>query len=421
MTSSMKLKGYAAISIAVVELSFLPIFSSMGAGLGTLMLLFLIFATSTLVSFAVVAHKHKLGELYAILRNRKAIPRVFSAGLLNYALPQLLLVIGVAGTNPVVGSLVIKLWPLFLAMMLPFALKTSVKWQQVAALFLGLAAVYILVAHGSAYVNWQELPFILVLVGYALSTAFSNVIIKGYNYDIFSQVFLFNAFSLVFVAGAMLALHTPFITSISAPELVSFLFLGAVSYSLGAILFFYTLKLLNPMIASSATFATPALTALFSLILLGTRFYAYYVVSFAMLVAAFAMQQRYGSGAPEYQKQKHRLQLFDVTGAFISTENSIIASSIFGGGRALAVKVEKGRLGALADGLKPADAYKCIVFKSSASGIGKETTAFINDIMGKQEHEDVLIGVGNADNVEKFFDSISEKLSANEKAMPLHE
>ncbi|MGC8670093.1 MAG: DMT family transporter [Candidatus Micrarchaeia archaeon] len=414
MASKMKLKGYLAISIAELELSFVPILSSTGAKLGVLELLFFIFATATLVSFAVIVQKHKLGELSAIMRNKKALPRVFSAGLLNYALPQLLLTLGVAGTNPIIGSIVIKLWPIFLAMMLPFVLKTSIKWQQMASLLLGLAAVYILVAHGSIYANMAEIPFILLLVGYALSVAFSNLIIKGQNYDLFSQIFLFNAFSLIFTIGAIILLHVPFVANITVSELLSFIFLGAVSYSIGAILFFYTLKLLNPIVASNATYITPALTAIFSYLLLGTHLHAYYAVSFAILIAAMLILQKYGSGAPEYARKKHKLQLFDVTGAFINTQNTAISKNLFGGGRALAAKIEKDKLSAMKDELKSASVYKCMVFKSNDKQIEKDVMEFVNDIMGAEEHEEVLIGIGETRSIEKFFDNISEKLSSYE-------
>ena len=175
----MKWKAYIAIIIAEIELSFLPILTSTGNALGTFQLLLFVFLISSIVSFAIVVYKKKIKELIAITKNGKAIGTVFSAGILNYALPQLLLTLGIAGTNPVVGSLVSKLWPILLAIMLPFFLKTKVKPQQLIALFLGLASVYVLVAGNSANAGKYEMPYIIMLIGYALSIAFSNIIIKA--------------------------------------------------------------------------------------------------------------------------------------------------------------------------------------------------------------------------------------------------
>jgi len=117
----MKWKAYIAIIIAEIELSFLPILTSTGNALGTLQLLLFVFLTASIVSFAIVVYKKKIKELIDITKNGKAIGTVFSAGILNYALPQLLLTLGIAGTNPVIGSLVSKLWPILLAIMQPFS------------------------------------------------------------------------------------------------------------------------------------------------------------------------------------------------------------------------------------------------------------------------------------------------------------
>lgn len=408
----MKWKAYIAIIIAEIELSFLPILTSTGNALGTLQLLLFVFLTSSIVSFAIVVYKKKIKEFIAITKNGKAIGTVFSAGILNYALPQLLLTLGIAGTNPVVGSLVSKLWPILLAIMLPFFLKTKVKPQQLTALFFGLASVYVLIAGNSANVGKYEMPYIIMLMGYALSIAFSNIIIKGNNYDIYSQVFMFNIFSLIFVAAAMLALHSPFIVSINTTEFISFFFLGAVTYSTGALLYFYTLKMLNPLIASNATYATPLLTILFSSLLLGTKIYAYYWISLALLIGALIIQQLYSSKAPEYSKSKRfSFQLFDVTGAFMNTKNSAIRSALWRGGRAIAIKLNKEQMQKLSSSLDNSTRnYKCIILKAESQNLSLEEQEFINDIMSKKENEDIIIGFGDPKDVESAFNDIAEKL-----------
>ncbi|MGC8647624.1 MAG: DMT family transporter [Candidatus Micrarchaeia archaeon] len=409
----MRFKAYVAISIAVLELSFLPIFSGMQGSLNIWEFLLFIFSIATIVSFALVALRHKLNDLKHIISNRKAMLIVLTAGLFNYALPQLFLVIGIRGTNPIVGSLVAKLWPLFLALMLPFVLKTRLRAGQVAALFIGLLAVYVLLAHGTMFISMSELPYILVLIGYCLSTAFSNLIIKGHNYDIFSQVFLFNLFSMFFALGMIVALQIPLAQSISIKELIAFLFLGAVSYSSGALLYFYTLKTLNPLIATNATYVTPLLTALFSYIILGTPFYAYYGAAFALLVVALAMQHRYSSKAPEYLKKSNtRIRLFDITGAFLNTKNAELQQRIWGGGRAIATKLDKSLLSDefLEEELKLASAYGCMLFKVSKEFMSEEELEFVNEMLDRKEHEEVLVWIGNPKDLENLFDHVSSMI-----------
>jgi len=410
----MKWKAYIAIIIAEIELSFLPILTSTGNALGTLQFLFFVFLTSSIVSFVIVVYMKKAKELIAITKSRKAMGVVFSAGILNYALPQLLLTLGIAGTNPVIGSLVIKLWPILLAIMQPFFLKTKVKPQQIIALFLGFASVYVLIAGNNANMGKYEMPYIIILIGYALSIAFSNIIIKGNNYDIYSQVFLFNIFSLISVSAVMLVLHLPFIVSINITEFISFLFLGAITYSIGALLYFYTLKTLNPLIASNATYATPALTALFSNLLLGTKLYAYYGISFVLLIGALIIMQLYSSKAPEYSNSKRfSFQLFDVTGVFMNTKNSVIKSALWEGNKALAIKLKKEQMQKLSSYFNNSiKNYNCIIQKVDSQNLSLEEQEFINDIMNKKENEDIIIGVGDPKDVESAFNEITEMLCA---------
>jgi len=134
----MKTKGYILISLAVIELSLLTVVSGLGvANISVLQLLFYSFLTSTAVSFLALLASKRLRLLLNLFANKKAFSVLVIAGILNYAVAQLFLTIAVKGTNPIVVSLILKLWPIFLALMLPFTLKIKLHKGQFVALLLG--------------------------------------------------------------------------------------------------------------------------------------------------------------------------------------------------------------------------------------------------------------------------------------------
>jgi len=264
----MKTKGYLLIALAVTELSLLPVFLGLAVvNVSPLELLFYTFLVSTATSFAALIFAKKLRHLFYILANPKTFSILIIAGVFNYALAQLFLTIAIKGTNPVVASLISKLWPLFLAIMLPFTVKIKVNRMQLIALFIGFVGVYFLVTHGSLLPRLYGIGFIGIAVLSTLSTAGSNVIIKGQNQDIFSQVFIFNAASLLFIALLITFFNVNF-TPMNTYTLFSVLFLGTISYSLGALMFFYSFKLFDPLLISNATYLTPILTIFFSYLIL---------------------------------------------------------------------------------------------------------------------------------------------------------
>ncbi|MDE1851254.1 MAG: DMT family transporter [Candidatus Micrarchaeota archaeon] len=403
-------KGYIFIALAVIELSFLPILSSIGASkLGTIPLLFLTFLTASAVSFALLYAKKRIGALLNILADKEAMVVIIAAGLLNYAASQLFLTMGTLGTGPIVTSLILKLWPIFMALMLPFTLRTRVRKTQLTALALGFLGIYILVTQGTLSLpgNLGITIFIVFTVISTMATAMSNVIIRSHNYDIYAQVFLFNASSLALFAGlAMPGIWAGQFTHIDTSSIISFLFLGSITYSIGAIMFFYALKTLNPVFVGNATYATPFLTILFSVILVGSQVHGYYFVALAFIFAALFVQQRSSNKALKYipsKGQKWPYALFDITGVFVSNKGTYIPNSIRGKGRALATIVDK-------------DAYKSIYAKSLSGAdiimftnnklhpdVSSEELEFMESIMAPKGNELILVGIGNPEKIEDTF------------------
>ncbi len=403
--------GYLFIGLAVLELSFLPIISSVGASsIGTIPLLFLTFLVGSIVSFSLLLYKKRLGVLKSIASNRRLLAIIAIAGLLNFAFAQLFLTLGVLGTNPIIASLILKLWPIFMALMIPFTLKTKVNTNQLVALAIGFFGVYILITNGTLYPtgNLGSLIFVLFIFASTLATAVSNIIIRSQNYDMYVQVFLFNLASfLLFSMLIALGYGGAWFARISTYGIVSFLFLGCITYSLGAFMFFYALKVLNPLFAGNATYATPLLTILFSMLLLGTQLHLYYFYALAFILLALFIQQNYASKAPQYisRRASGKSLLYDVTSAFVNNKNSEISHYMQGSGRALAMKVNKNSIKYDNGASFRKD---CIVFTNEKPHhqILREELDFVKEIIGLAENEIALIGIGKASSIEEAFNEI---------------
>jgi len=149
----MKTRGYLLIALAVTELSLLPVLLGLAVvNIAPLELLFYTFLVGTATSFvalifAALIFAKKLKHLFYILLNPKTLSILVIAGVFNYAFAQLFLTIAIKGTNPIVASLISKLWPLFLAIMLPFTVRIKISRMQLIALFIGFVGVYFLATH----------------------------------------------------------------------------------------------------------------------------------------------------------------------------------------------------------------------------------------------------------------------------------
>ena len=405
--------GYLFISVAVLELSMLPILSSTGAtGLGTVPLLFLTFLTGTMVSAALVLYKKRAKALVTLLASRNSLLTLSIAGLLNFAVAQAFLTLGVLGANPIVASLVLKLWPIFMAFMLPFALKTRVKPVQFVALAIGFLGVYMLITNGTLLLNGSiglAIPIVLVIAS-TLATASSNVLIRARNYDMYAQIFIFNLMSFLFFAF-LFAGGNQFqsLGNLTLPEILSFLFLGGVTYSIGAFMFFYAFKVLNPVFVANATYATPFLTMALSALLLGTQLYDYYFYAAGLIIVALAMQRRYATTSERYAAAGTRGKapvLFDVTGVFVNNTGKVISASIRGNGRAMAIKMDKDALAGLMPGQAMGNGqYMLFSTADPHAEVREDEISYVNEIVGAKENEVAIIGIGNEKEVESALAS----------------
>lgn len=397
-------RGMIALIIALLELSLLPVLLDIaGVGIGSVQLLFYAFLVASFVSVPIAFFYDRAG-LFSLFKSRKSIAVIAVAGLFNNAISQLLLAIGTIGTNPSIGGIVFRSWILIFALMMPFALKLRVSKKQMAAILVGFIGVYLVVSNGTLLsINSQQLPYMAILLGCAFFSAAAMLMMRLHNVSTTAAIALFNIASVIFLGAIAFIFHIGLSVPFSMQTIGIILFLGTATYGIGTTLYYYSVKTLNPIFVGNATLAVPFLTILLSSVIVGTALQPYYIYSAILIVGAVLAQQKFSGAAPKrLNKNSKDMQLFDVTGAFIS--NRKITSGLTPDSKALATIVAAGAK--LEEQMPVFQRRNVIAFTSTVphQDVSKDEVEFINDIVAPKIGETVLVGIGNGDAVEEAFD-----------------
>ncbi len=402
-------KGAVALAIVVFEISLWSIFLQIGgSGIGLLPELFYGFLVGSVFSVAVsLAHDRGKG-LASIMRNPKLLLIMFAAGLFNDILTQLFLGIGTLGTNPSIGSIVFRSWVIMVALFTPIVLKQKVGTKQLLSTFIGFLGIYIILSGGTIIsFNYTQVPFIGILLLAAACSTVSILIMNKYNTDTIGTIALFNIASLMFVAVLMFITGTNLVVAFPPEILFSILFLGIIAYGAGTMLYYYSIKILGPLVTGNSVLMVPFLTILFSFLIVGTPIKFYYIIAASLTGIGVVFQHRYSSNSKRITQKKalEQINIFDITSAFISNPGLEIKEHMVGDNRAFAIKLNNADF----DWKLHADIFKkrgCMVFtnKNPHREARNEEIMFINDVLGLDEGDTALIGLGNPQNLESSLE-----------------
>lgn len=419
MPSKRSLKAYGFLLISIIMLGLLPVALDVGGGqVGTFSFLFYTFLFGSVVTFAILLARRKVSTLKALAKNRKSFWMVVLAGVMSYGLVSVLLTVGTLHTSAGIAGVTYRSWVLFLVLFIPLILKVRVTSYQVVSLLIGFIAVYVALTQGTLItINPSYAPYIILLLIAALTNAVASLIIKKQNSEVGAQVFIFNFFSLLFIAAAMLALGVPLDLYATPLTLASAFLAGGIIWGASAYFYYYALRTLEPTELGNATMLIPFFTFGFAALLLGQQVKLYYLVLAGLVVLGVYIQQKSPKKAPELiqnRKAAGQVQIFDITGAFAETKNSAVYSHIRNGSRALSIIGESGKNYDTLLNDKMAilnKKYDCMFFTTNNPGAhaNKDEIEFINEILGLDGRNAALVGIGRSEKVE---DALREMDSA---------
>ena len=411
-------KSAIALTVALLELSLLPILLDVaGAAVGDVALLFYAFLVAAVVSTSIAFFYDREG-LISLFSSKRNLAIIGTAGLANNAIAQILLAVGTLGTNPSIAGIMFRGWVLIAALLMPFVLKTKVTKMQLGAIALGMIGLYIVVSHGTLFsINQAQLPYMLILLGSAFSSATAILMMRKYSVSTIASVSVFNIVSVVFLGAVALAFGINLSISATPQIIAIILFLGAVNYGVITTLYYYAMKTLNPVLVGNATLVVPFLTILLSAVLVGTPIQAYYFYATVLIIAAVLAQQKLSHRAPEHISAKQALScltVFDVTSAFVNNEK--IIRGMKAEDKVLAIKLAAQNFDI--DGCKEIfNSYGCIAFTDSMPFVEtkREEMEFVNEIVGKEQGEIVLMGMGDAKHIEIALDHFTKGQKTSNK------
>ncbi len=406
-------KAALALAFVVFELSFWSIFLKIGgSSIGIIPQLFYGFLVGFVVSLVLSIAVDRGKGIASIAKDRRMLLMVIIIGLLNNALTQLFLGMGTIGTNPSIGAVVYRSYVIFAALLLPFVVRQKVKKMQLLACVVGFLGVYVVLSGGTLLTfNPSTLPYMVLLLIAALCTTFSSLFITKYTFNMFGAVVLFNLFSLIFMAVLAAATHTSLSVAFTPVSIISILFLGAFAYGIGSSLVYYSIKVYGPLLFGNVILVVPFLSIVFAALVAGTPIMSYYLIAAVLMSAGVLLQRRYSKVMERATSKKllEKLPVFDVTGAFIGNKSPEIANQILGGNRALAIKLDKNTIYEDSQHGGMFRKRNCLAFTNvrPTNDIKREEIEFINDVLGHEANETILIAIGNPDSLEGAFEEFT--------------
>ncbi len=402
----MAYRGYAALAIVVLEVSLWSIFLQIGgSSIGILQELFYGFLVGSIVSVAISLGRDGGKGIGSITSRPSIFGIMILAGLFNDVLTQLFLGMGTLGTNPSIGAIVFRSWVIMVAILTPIVLKKKVSAKQMLATLIGFAGIYIILSGGTAMTfNSGQSFYIGLLLAAAVCSTFSILIMNMYNVDTAGAVAIFNVASFAAISAIVLVTHTSIAIAFTLKVVASILFLGAVAYGIGTMLYYYAVKMLGPLITGNSILAVPFLTIAFSFVMIGTPIKPYYLIAALLAAAGIVMQRRYSSVSERVSFDKKRSpKIFDVTGAF-SANKGEVGRKISNGEKALAMIIGNNEF---EEGIHSQifEKRRCIAFTNVEphACVNPEEIEFVNGALKLNENGVVLIGIGSPSELEGSF------------------
>ena len=356
----------------------------------------------------------RFNGIKSILRSKETFKVMLVSGFLGISASTLLLTIGTMGTNPEVSGVVFRSYVMIAAVLTPFFLKQKVSKSQLLAILVGFAGVYVLATGGTLIsINAEQMPYLFMTLVAALALAVSILLVKKHNASTSGFMLLANLISFAFSILLILLFHVNISIAMPLNSLFSVLFIGIVENALGSVVFYYCYKVFTTSFMGNALLTIPFLVIVMSFLILGTPIKAYCLVAALLLAAGIFMQERISSTkVPERIKSGTSLRntvMFDVTSAFADGQGEM-SQKIKGEGRALAIRIE----GSTYDETVHQGAFlnrDCIAFtnKYPHKDVSREEVDFINETLGLEGDDTLLIGVGRPDELEEAFEELLEK------------
>ena len=409
----MKIKtfGYLVLVLSLLIAGLLPLFYIIGNSINPITLALYISLIGVIGSLVLMLTKGTYVELVRYAKNRVQLCSLIFVGLV-FAFMTLVFSYTTHYISASLLAVVYRSWPLFLILIAPLVLRERItKWDAIAVSvgFVGMAIVLL----GSTQFSLPQsaIPYVLLVLLAAVADAFASAIQKRYHCELTSSLFVYNLVAFLAIVPFALYSGAFVLQSLSASTLLAIFGLGIMQNIAMTYLFTLALRSTKTSLAGNSYMIVPFITMVLAALILHEAVQLSYAIIAISVVAGLAIQRlspRATGYLPKEKSIKNMPTIYDVTGVFINTENTLIRKVIQGNGRVLAfykhitpeeLEPHLGAIKAL-----PAN-NDLLVFtnKSVSNHMSADELSFIKEILGYSEADIVFIGAGNPVALEGTF------------------
>ena len=411
MANDMRGLANSYLLIGIVLNAIWPIALQVAGSINVYEFLFLENAVAVVGSLLLLKTVRRRSSIMELLKSRRALIFVAIVALLNYAVPDFGMLLAEHLISASLAAVTFRSYPILMLLFIPFVLKERTTKYQFASLAIAFAAIFLVIypLQGPMPSGGALLGIGLALVA-ALSNALALVIMKRYVHETENALFLFNLIGFALFAVLFIANGLP-LGAISTTGWLAILYAGLLYSVVSAYGFYFALKTLKTTVVTNLYFFVPFVTFIFANLLLGQPFSLYCIIPAIMLVCSMLVQKldKKGGTYATQRKGLDSMQIFDVTGAFIRTEEQEIASLIRSGGRAFAVKVNHAHSGFVEELSKE---NTTMIITRTKNKLVQEMK-FIDEVLGTGADEIAVVVAGGNEECEEVLENISARLSGS--------
>ncbi len=418
---NLKLLANTYLLLALVLGALLPVMLDFASGSNLAGFLFYTYLISVFVSLLLIVSTKRTGRLIAYFKNVKDFLLIAFIGLLNYALLEYGITYAEKFVSASLATVVYRTSPILMLIFLPLILRERVTKYQLLALVLGFVGLYIAISGGTLSFAYSGNSLIVIfLIFVALAGALATVLVKKYSFDMITGMFIFNLANMLFFGAVFLA-SGAYTVTFSTNEIIALLYVGIIYNVFVGFMYYDSFRMLKSTFVTNIYFLSPFITFLFAGIILGEAIKIYYIV-IALLVAVGIIIQKFDKLGSTYspKENKHKnYTIFDVTSAFVNTQEDVVYNVIKSGGRVLAINVS-GKPKHFVESAMNIPNGGLLVYTDSHKFVRNEEREFVRDIIGAKEGDSVIMCAGQQEQTESALFSIMEKLESGENtfAMP---
>ncbi|MGC8496157.1 MAG: EamA family transporter [Candidatus Micrarchaeia archaeon] len=411
----MKIKfiGYALLAIALLLSAAMPIAFKLGSNVNPLKLMFFASLIGTVASLAVTAAKGTTKQALSYFTRKRPFLVMAAFGVFDYTILTLIFSFSTHFISASLVAVVYRTWALMLVLLAPFIVRERISKYDILAVLIGFSSFALVALQGTPLsMPVAVLPFVgIVLLG-AFLDALTNAVTKRYSYELTSSILAYNLIAFAIFLPLALYFNQTNIVGMSLSDFIAAGFIGIIVDVALTFAFVSAIRMLNVTLVSTSNILVPFITILLSYVLLGEPIYWYYFV-IAIGVAAGLLVQRFAPKTTNYitkDKDKDTYAIFDVSGAFANTQSPMVYKMLKGNGRALAIKIAKSKY--IYDSIKAntTEIGEFIVFPTHMPHmeVKAQEVEFINDVVGANEDDLVLVGIGKPEVVENKLAELSD-------------